>query len=113
MFMTFVWCQLKDKWVIYEQQHCQESTRVELRSPASMTAHSEMHTDPVVPKLLCISSVWVFQPSKSLYESKPQIPPLKQVAAPFLPNVEKIKALLYYAGESLPLLEDLLNILST
>jgi len=39
--------------VIYEQQHVQESTRVELRSPASVAVHLEMHMDPVVPKLLC------------------------------------------------------------
>lgn len=75
-----------------------------------MAAHSEMHTDPVVPKLLCTfleleactSSMWLVWSSKSLYESEPEIPTLKKVAAPFLPNVEKINALLYYPGKSLP-----------
>jgi len=57
--------------------------------------------------------MWLFWPSKSLYESEPQIPPLKKVTAPFFPNVEKINALLYYPGESLPVLKDLLNILAT
>lgn len=81
--------------MIYEQQPFQESIRVELKSPASMAAFSEMHRDPVIPELLCtfreleacLSSMGLFWPSKSFYESEPQIPPLKKVMAPFLPNV--------------------------